>query len=213
MKGVFLFLFTCFAGIANGELTWEKTELLLDASPGAKDVEARFEFMNRGVTPIRILNVESSCSCTIPKVPERAIAPGEKGNLETKFIIGSRRGTQSKRLVVKTDDSKHPLVFLELKINIHEPVSIDPKLVIWRRGENPVTKQVTVQIADSGCKIAQVQTTNDFFRTEVRLLRENTYQIDVTPRQTAELGSSQMALDVEWPDGSVRPYLFHAYIK
>jgi len=55
-----------------------------------------FHFKNTGRKNLVILNVESSCGCTIPKFDKKPIPPGEEGKIEVEFNSSGRFGKQYK---------------------------------------------------------------------------------------------------------------------
>jgi hypothetical protein len=44
-----------------------------------------FEFTNTGDAPLIIINVQSTCGCTVPSKPTEPIAPGKTGKIEVKY--------------------------------------------------------------------------------------------------------------------------------
>ena len=55
-----------------------------------------FHFKNTGKKSLVILNVESSCGCTIPKYDKKPIPPGGEGKIEVEFNSSGRYGKQYK---------------------------------------------------------------------------------------------------------------------
>ena len=53
-----------------------------------KDVDSGvrvFEFTNTGDAPLTIINVQSTCGCTVPSKPTEPILPGKKGEISVKY--------------------------------------------------------------------------------------------------------------------------------
>jgi len=44
-----------------------------------------FEFKNTGDAPLIIMNVQSTCGCTVPTKPTEPILPGKMGKIEVKY--------------------------------------------------------------------------------------------------------------------------------
>jgi len=90
MKKIMLILFIgLFAVVVNAQEEPQikfKSEVV-DYGEIAKgsDGVRQFEFTNTGNAPLVISRVYSSCGCTIPKKPEKPIAPGENGIIEVKY--------------------------------------------------------------------------------------------------------------------------------
>ncbi len=86
-----MILFIGILGVTlNAQDTKAKIEFkseVIDYGEIAKgsDGVRQFEFTNTGNAPLIISKVYSSCGCTIPKKPEKPIAPGESGVIEVKY--------------------------------------------------------------------------------------------------------------------------------
>ncbi|MHC5202677.1 DUF1573 domain-containing protein [Myroides sp. LJL119] len=50
-----------------------------------------FEFTNTGDEPLIIMNVRSSCGCTVPSKPTEPILPGQKGKIDVKYNMALGR--------------------------------------------------------------------------------------------------------------------------
>ena len=46
-----------------------------------------FEFTNTGDAPLIIINVLSTCGCTVPTKPTEPIMPGKKGKIDVKYSM------------------------------------------------------------------------------------------------------------------------------
>ncbi len=44
-----------------------------------------FEFTNTGDAPLKIINVQSTCGCTVPSKPTEDIMPGKTGKIDVKY--------------------------------------------------------------------------------------------------------------------------------
>lgn len=60
-----------------------------------------FEFTNTGDAPLIIINVQSSCGCTVPSKPTEPIAPGKTGKIEVKYNMNP--GPIRKTITVETN--------------------------------------------------------------------------------------------------------------
>lgn len=73
-----------------------------------------FRFTNTGNAPLIIENVQSSCGCTIPKRPESAILPGEKGEIQVKYDT-TRVGPFRKTITVTSNSENTPMIGLKIR--------------------------------------------------------------------------------------------------
>ncbi|MFM1878743.1 MAG: hypothetical protein RLZZ241_1609 [Bacteroidota bacterium] len=72
-----------------------------------------FEFTNTGNAPLIISKVSSSCGCTIPKMPEDPIAPGESGEIQVKY--DTNRVGPIRKAVTVLSNADTPTVILKIK--------------------------------------------------------------------------------------------------
>jgi hypothetical protein len=124
-------LATC-ANLALAGLSFEKTRLDLNVAPGTKALDASYAFTNTGSNPVKVLDILSSCGCTVPELTQRNYGPGEAGVLKVKFEIGDRQGLQSKTITLRTDAGEYAL---QLVANIPQRLVISPRLVVFRAGD------------------------------------------------------------------------------
>ena len=73
-----------------------------------------FEFTNTGDTPLTIINVQSSCGCTVPSKPTEPIMPGKTGKIDVKYNMNP--GPIRKTITVETNAVNHEDGRVVLKI-------------------------------------------------------------------------------------------------
>ncbi len=91
MKNALLILFIGFLGATinaqdtKAQIKFESEVIDYGEIAKGSDGVRQFKFSNTGNAPLVISRVYSSCGCTIPKKPEKPIAPGETGVIEVKY--------------------------------------------------------------------------------------------------------------------------------
>ncbi len=91
MKNALLILFIGFLGATinaqdtKAQIKFESEVIDYGEIAKGSDGVRQFKFSNTGDAPLVISRVYSSCGCTIPKKPEKPIAPGETGVIEVKY--------------------------------------------------------------------------------------------------------------------------------
>lgn len=63
-------------------------------------IEHEFEFSNTGKSDLFVLDVRTSCGCTIPEYSKEGIAPGGSGMVKIKFDSTDKAGKQNKKMTV-----------------------------------------------------------------------------------------------------------------
>ncbi|MBT6128322.1 MAG: DUF1573 domain-containing protein [Flavobacteriaceae bacterium] len=123
MKKVILFILLIFAPLvlsaqASGPMISFDMDTI-DYGEVAKGSEGMrtFVFENTGDAPLMIEGVRSSCGCTIPKKPEKPIAPGEKGAITVRYDT-NRIGVFRKTITVNTNVASASIIALKIKGNV-----------------------------------------------------------------------------------------------
>lgn len=60
-----------------------------------------FKFKNTGSADLLIIDVYSTCGCTVPSFSNEPVAPGEEGKIDVLFDSANRSGVQNKTITVK----------------------------------------------------------------------------------------------------------------
>lgn len=63
-------------------------------------VSHEFRFRNTGKVPLLISDARSTCGCTVPKVPQQPIPPGEEGAILVRFDSEHKIGQQNKPITI-----------------------------------------------------------------------------------------------------------------
>ena len=73
-----------------------------------------FIFTNTGTDPLVIINVQSTCGCTVPIKPTEPIMPGKTGKIEVKYNMNP--GPIRKTITVESNAVNYPNGQVALKI-------------------------------------------------------------------------------------------------
>lgn len=172
-----------FFPAVRAELVWPQKRLLLEPPAGASDAVGRFEFVNNGREPVRILEVRSGCGCTVTASEKEVIQPGEKGSIRAVFHIGSRQGPQSVAVTVSTSEPEIRNYDLTVEVMIKEFVTVTPRLVFWRVGDDPTTKTLHVTLAPDFRFLGAESASTDF-AVKIDSRESGKIQLSVTPRDS-----------------------------
>ncbi|MCM8791483.1 MAG: DUF1573 domain-containing protein [Candidatus Omnitrophica bacterium] len=114
---------------ADSVLPPEKTAEELKADPNFYDfgvvkegetVKHTFVFRNDEDVTINIKSVNTSCSCTEPKVETKVVEPGKTVPIEIAFDTKGYSGLKKRHLFVHTDSKKNPLVIFEIQADVRK---------------------------------------------------------------------------------------------
>ena len=84
----------------TANIQYKETEYDFGTVKDGAIVEHTFTFKNTGSVPLIIQNASATCGCTVPKKPEKPIAPGETGEIQVRFDSSNKPGVQNKTVTV-----------------------------------------------------------------------------------------------------------------
>lgn len=108
-----------FAASEAGVLQFEAEEIDFGTIQKGADGERIFTFKNTGSVPIIIVDVKTSCGCTVPSKPKGPVMPGEMSQIKVKYDT-KRIGAFSKTITVMSNASE-PRKMLKIKGKIIDP--------------------------------------------------------------------------------------------
>jgi hypothetical protein len=76
-----------------------------------------FELCNQGRKTLRILNVTTSCACTVAKYPKQ-IAAGKKTGIKVLLDTQGLKGRIERNIIVITDDDESPYIMLKISATV-----------------------------------------------------------------------------------------------
>ncbi len=201
------------AAIARGELKFDKPVQQFHRVPADGHVEAHFAFKNTGTEPVTVRRVKTSCGCTTASLAKNTIGPGETGQIDVKFTFGSRKGPYRKIIAVTLEDKSE--IPLDLRVWIHEPLTVAPALVYWKVGEDGAAKPVQLSVAD-GQKVVvkSVTSSNPRITATIEAAKPGEqYVVNVKPADTAQKETAELTVQTDFPPDAPRAYTIHARVK
>lgn len=202
-------------GHGLAQLKWDNPVQQFQRTPQDEGIEVRFTFRNAGTAPVTIKSLRASCGCTTPHLEKKTYAPGETGEVVARFVFGDRKGPQRKTIEVRTDEESAEPVVLDLRVLIHDPLTIEPALVYWKRGDAAETK--TVQLtAEPGqpVRIQRVIASNPRLPAKLETIKAGEqYTVSVTPADTTQKESGEILVVTDFPADSPRTYFIQVRVK
>ncbi len=214
LRVVLVVLVVGFAACARAGFHWEKELLCCAAAPGTGKVTARFAFTNTGKTAVKVLDLKSTCGCTVATLERRTFAPGESGEVVAVYSTAGRKGLHEAVLTVKTDDPVEEETRLRLRVLVQEAVVAQPTFLLWEKGEARVSKRVSVQVTD-GFGVKGVEAVSATPGVDARLVGSKgggAYELVVTPGTDAP-SKAVVELTAQVPGGKQKPVLVHVRVR
>lgn len=198
------------AGIEFAEVTKSATAAHTDT-----EVSGEFKFKITGDKPVKILDVETYCSCLKAKTKDGRMEfkPGEEGVIETAFLLGTFEGEVAKQAVVVTNDPAHPETTLSVTVTIPKIYQIEPEHLLWTVGDEPRPKTLKFKIlGKKDIAVTGLVSSRENMTAEVKeIAKGREYEITLTPKTTEEpmLGVLRIETDAPYPRYQKRLIFFN----
>ena len=99
---------------------------VLDTEPASGTIR----FRNAGTATLMVPTVNSTCGCTVTKLPKNDFEPGESVELTVTFDpAGKTPGMHEQTVSFRTNDRANPMVSVKVRANVRPLVSIEPAQV------------------------------------------------------------------------------------
>lgn len=146
----------------------------------ASKQEHVFEFVNNLDSDLQMLNVRTSCGCTIATVLTPTVKKGEKGQLHAKFdtlnFDGARGATLSVSVRKDSPYTEYAELQFSVKGQIRRDVVLQPASVDFNDVLSGKTAQRTLQVkyaGDPNWQIREVKSSNKNVKVEIKETRRD----------------------------------------
>jgi len=193
----FALLVFAFAASVHAELSLDVPAIELKPKPEDEEVETTFKFRNKGDKTVKILGLESACSCLSATLDKAEYQPGEVGTGHASFKVSTFVGKHEKFVTVNTDDPKQPDWQVNFILDVPAIVDIKPKNLQWWIGDAPVQKACQVKfVGNEPMKIVKITPTRENVEFDWKEIKEGReYLITVKPKSTQD--TTMGALKIE----------------
>jgi Protein of unknown function (DUF1573) len=201
--------------LAHAGLEFEKTEITVPAKADDTQVSAEFKFKVTGDRPVRITDIDPTCSCLKAETKDgRAeYKPGEEGVLHSVFELGAFEGVVGKQIILHTDQPGQAELSLTVKVEIPLIYKAEPETLTWEKDEAPKPKTIKFTIVDEKeIAVTGIVSSRDGMNAEVKEVKKGReYTVTLTPRTTAEpmLGFVRVETDAPYARHKKRLLFFN----
>lgn len=185
------------SAIAHAELTLGVPAIELKPKPEDEEVETTFKFRNKGDKTVKILGLESACSCLSAELDKAEYQPGEEGTGRASFKVSTFVGRHEKFVTVSTDDPKQSEWQINFILDVPAVVDIKPKTLQWFIGDEAKAKSCLVQFTgDEPMKIVKITATRENVSFDWKELKEGReYLVTVTPKTTQDITMGALKIE------------------
>lgn len=171
----------------------------IEVKPKPEDDEAQvvFKFRNKGGKAVKILGLESACSCLSAELDKAEYQPGEEGSGTAVFKVTSFTGRHEKFITVNTDDPKQPDWQVNFVLEIPTVLEIKPRTLEWFIGDEAKAKSCLVEFTgEEPMKIIKIEPTRQNVTAEWKEIKEGRqYLVTITPKSTQEITMGALKIE------------------
>jgi hypothetical protein len=191
MAGLFLALTIFFPAAAGA--AQPKAEVPVTTHDFGEDLQDKgfthtFTVKNTGTAPLKILEVDPDCACTVPSY-DKEIAPGQEGKITLMIKPFSVTKKFTKKTKIRFNDPDKPQTVLIVTGYAKPIIEITPSHIIRFKGELKEEHQAEVRFTSHMAEPWEITayTTNLVEKIEVSIIPEQTgkvYVVRVKNKQT-----------------------------
>jgi hypothetical protein len=189
--------------IASADLRLDVKQVEVKPKPEDEKITVEFTFKNHGDKAVRVLNLESACSCLAANLDKAVYQPGEAGKGNAEFKVSNFVGDHEKTISVTTDDPAQPEWIIPFLLSVPAVVDIQPNNVQWWVGEAPSEKKVSVKFdKEHPMKITNITATRENVTWAVKEIEPlHHYELTVKPTDTKDvtIGALKVETDSKIP--------------
>lgn len=204
-----LILLLMLATTIRAELTLGVPAIELKPKPEDEEVEAVFKFRNAGDKAVKVLSLESACSCLSAELDKAEYQPGEEGTGTARFKVSTFVGRHEKYVIATTNDPDQEEWQINFILDVPTVVEIKPKTLQWYIGDESSPKSCLVQFTgEDPTKIVKITATRENVAFEWKELKEGReYLVTVTPKTTDDVTLGALKIETNSPIAKYRNQL------
>lgn len=183
-------------------LEWISDRFEGSIRPLQSTLEVAFSFKNTSDRSVTIRAVQTNCDCLAAGPDKLTYAPGEAGVITARFTVGDRYGLYERAISIVTDQNPEPKR-LSVRIEVPEPATTSPTILVWPVGAEPAEKTVELRTA-AGVRIdfTEALASNSDFRVRLETIETgHHYRLHVTPGRTDAPANAAIRAKGTTPDG------------
>lgn len=181
------------------KLSFDSTVFEHRAKPDEEVLHASFVMTNNSKQPVKITELDTSCTCLDVRSDKKVLEPGEKTKIEADFSLSKLAGTSEKFVYVKTDHPDYKELRLSVRVSIAPLFEIEPKILSWAVGEEAREKSIKFKVlGKQEINIVSVTSSKGSVSVDKKVIKEGReYELILKPKSTASttLGMIRIVTD------------------
>lgn len=179
-----LFFAVAFSINSAELLKFEESKLSYSAKLNDTGTAFVFKFKNISGKEVTVEKIKSSCSCMSvkSKFPFK-LSPGGEAEVEAYYDFTGKVGFNRGNIELVADGQR---TTLNVEVDIPVPVTINPRFIIWKKGERDA-REIAIELhPDWKGKIKEVKNTVESIKAQMEKT-EKGYKVKITPPSVEEV--------------------------
>ena len=116
-------IFVAHSAAIAQPLAWDATLKSLTSGPGQKLAEFTFNATNVSPNPVIVLGAQTTCGCTVAKLPAQpwVLAPKANGKIQVTVDLSNKVGTVRKGVMVVLSNASPEVLSVEVNVGVSLP--------------------------------------------------------------------------------------------
>ncbi len=182
------------------QLTWNDTVAELQGISGQSHLVAEFRCKNNSSQATRVLEVRTSCGCTVVGDFSKDIKPGAEGTLSVRYNIGDRTGPINQSVVVKVAGGPDSELFIRGKVE--EWAAVNPRLLVWRTDDRAQEKVFDITIKE-GVQATVMVAPVKGLKASVRKVQDRLYRVSVVLEGLQKNATIELPINIARSDPTI----------
>ena len=200
---------------SGAKLVFDRPVLELGELTEGQVLTTTVRYRNAGTSPTRILEVKTSCGCTVPKLTQRELEAGQEGSMEVEYTASSHAGPFERTIRVSYEGGSEPEM-IRVVGSVKKTINIEPHFARMTKGQSVTFAMSPMDPKDPGFKVVNVETATTKLKAEVLGFEQGTrtwrFRVTLLGSPTdAEMKRSK-AVKI-YTDRAKEPFRFHVVMK
>jgi len=159
---------------------------------------------------LKVLSVQTSCTCMKVSVPEPQLEPGMLGRVHCVFTVPNALGTVQKPVILKTDSRERPNEIIMVRVEVPGILHAEPPRLIWKAGDLAEEKTLRITVVGGNRqRLTKVNCSRDIFEWTLKSIEDGReYELHVKPKAT---GMPTRGMFLIQTDSSVPRQKLHSF--
>ena len=221
MQQIFAWIFLLLVAQATAAepvkgVVFEKAEFAFSADYSEAIKEFDLPFTNHTDKPIKVLSVETSCSCMKVSAADKQVEPGATSQVHCVVQIPNSSGPIQKLIILNTAAPGGGMHVVRVKVKVPSILTLTPERLTWPISSATDEKVLRIQVAHAAApvNITKVECPGDLFEWTLKTIREGQeYELRIRPKTTEKLALGIFQIQTDSPVARHKRQGFHAVIE